>query len=57
MESGVFIKYLVVAFYGDSIVAVNEFKYLYFDGLYVGGAPKMHNISGLSRVGYLDFGR
>ena len=26
-------------------------------GLFMGGAPKMHNISGLSRVGQLYLGR
>jgi hypothetical protein len=53
-----------VAFCGESIVAVSEFKYLYFEvwvvcegWLHVGGAPKMHNISGLSQVGHLHFGR
>ena len=26
-------------------------------GLYVGGAPRMHNISGLNRVGHLHLGK
>ena len=57
METGVFIKFTVGGFYRESIVVVNSnFCTLRFglgvkNGLYVGGAPKMHNILGLSRAG------
>ena len=64
MENGVFIKFFVGGFCGESIVAVNEFNIctLRFElgcegWLIYSGAPKMHNISGLSRVGHLHLGR
>ena len=53
MENDVFIKFSVGGFYKESIVAVSEFKYLYFEvwtgcegSLFEGGASKMHSISG-----------
>ena len=65
MEIGVLTKFLVGGFCGESIVVVSElifFCTLRFalgvrGGVSLGGAPKMHNILGLSQVGHLHLGR
>ena len=56
---GLFITFLVGGLCGGSIIAISVLKYLYFQfglrvkgGLSIGGAPKMHNVSGLSQVRY-----
>jgi hypothetical protein len=63
VEDGVFIKFTNGGFYGESIVALDSnictlrFGLGVKGGLYVGGAPKMHNILGLSRAKHLHLGR
>ena len=64
MENDVFIKFSIGGFYMESIVVVSEinictlrFELGVRDGLSIGGAPKMHNISSLSRVGHLYLDR
>jgi hypothetical protein len=58
MEDGLFIMFSVGGLCGESIIAMSECKYLYFQfglhvkgGLSMGGAPKMHNVSGLTELG------
>ena len=41
----------------DSSICTLRFGLGVKGGSYVGGAPKMHNISGLSRVRHLHLGR
>ena len=65
MENGVFIKFLVGGFCTESIVTLSVFNYLCTlrfglgvkGGLFVGGAPKMHIILGLSQAKHLQLGR
>ena len=64
MENGVCIKFTVGGFYMEFIVAVSEFKYLFFEiwarcerWFTYSGAPMMHNILSLNRVEHLHLGR
>ena len=59
MKDGVFIDFLVGGLCGEFIVAISKsnictlrFGLGVKGGLYVGGAPKLHNILGLNRVGW-----
>ena len=41
----------------NSVICTLRFGLGVKGGQFVGGAPKMHNISGLSQVGHLHLGR
>ena len=65
MDNGVFIKFLVSGFRKEYSVTIIEFNHLCTlrlglgvkGGLFMGGAPNMLIIPGLSRVEHLHLGR